>query len=170
MKTLAFTVLLAFTCHFCSAQNRQDIDSLKHELAIAQNDTIKMQIRAGLCMNYRFGSPDSSFFYGNKALELSRKLKYPKGELTALSVLMSPNISIDIAKLYKNKNQSDSSIFYAKKGLKEAITIQRQTAILESATFLSELYEPIDLKQSHQYLKLAQNYTALIKCWHYKSS
>ncbi|RDB07407.1 hypothetical protein DVG78_05235 [Runella aurantiaca] len=77
MKTLAF--LLALISSFGFAQNRQRIDSLKYELAIAKTDTSRVLIMAQLCNGYRPSKPDSAVFFGEKRMALAEKIKFPKG-------------------------------------------------------------------------------------------
>ncbi len=64
-----------------------NVDSLKTELVKANNDTTRANIFNYLCWSYRSISVDSSIFYGEKALSLSRTIKYPFGEANALIIL-----------------------------------------------------------------------------------
>ena len=80
MKISTFTIFLALisTCAF--AQDRQLIDSLKHELAIAKHDTSRVLIMAELCSSYRsYSKPDSAVFFGEKGIALAEKINFPKG-------------------------------------------------------------------------------------------
>src|SRR5258708_40284064 len=63
-----------------------------------------------------------------------------------------------IAAFYKAINQSDSAIYYARKGLEESELITQKKTILEAAALLALLYEPKDTKESLRYLKLADAY------------
>jgi two-component system, NtrC family, sensor kinase len=47
-------------------------------------DTIRVLTMAKICNLYSFTNSDSALFYGQKALDLSRQIKYPKGEANAL--------------------------------------------------------------------------------------
>jgi two-component system, NtrC family, sensor kinase len=62
---------------------------------------------------------------------------------------------LSIAKVYQKLNKKDSSIFYAKKGLEAAKTINISRSQLEAARFLSQLYEETDKKEAFDYLKMA---------------
>ncbi len=62
------------------------IDSLKQELLHAEKDTSRVLLMAELGSIYRRIS-DSSLLYGQKALELSKKINFPKGEALALYAL-----------------------------------------------------------------------------------
>ncbi len=79
MKVSAFTIFLALISSCVFAQDRQVIDSLKHELAIAKNDTSRVMIMAALCERYRSNKPDSAVFFGEKGMALAKKIKFPKG-------------------------------------------------------------------------------------------
>jgi two-component system NtrC family sensor kinase len=63
-----------------------------------------------------------------------------------------------IATFYKNVNQADSGIYYARKGLEESKLISKKKTIQEVAALLSELYEQRDTKESLRYLKIADAY------------
>ena len=63
-----------------------------------------------------------------------------------------------IATFYKNINQPDSGIYYARKGFEESQLISQKKTIQEAAALLSELYEQKDTKESLRYLKIADAY------------
>ncbi|MEJ0104584.1 MAG: hypothetical protein WDO19_19375 [Bacteroidota bacterium] len=50
-------------------------------------DTSRVWILAGLCSNYRYSNTDSSVFYGEKALNLARQIKFLRGEANTLNRL-----------------------------------------------------------------------------------
>jgi len=62
-------------------------DSLMHELAIADQDSARVLIMSRLCRYYYARNPDSSMVYGQQALILAQKIKFSKGEVSALSSL-----------------------------------------------------------------------------------
>lgn len=87
IKTLTFTLLLATACSISFAQNRNAIDSLRRELSETVQDTnqvTRMKTLADLYWTYK---TDSAFFFAQSSLDLSRKIKYPKGESNALTIL-----------------------------------------------------------------------------------
>ena len=49
-----------------------------------QQDTVRVLTMAQICNLYSATNSDSALFYGQKALDLSRQIKYPKGEANAL--------------------------------------------------------------------------------------
>ena len=58
-----------------------------------------------------------------------------------------------IAGFFKEMNQVDSSLYYAKKGLAEAQSIGYKTTILGASRILAELYELKDIKEALYYRK-----------------
>jgi hypothetical protein len=57
------------------------IDSLHQLLATTREDTIKVNLLNQLSWNFSETKPDSNLFYGNQALELSKKIHYTEGEI-----------------------------------------------------------------------------------------
>ncbi|MCC6372433.1 MAG: tetratricopeptide repeat protein [Bacteroidia bacterium] len=86
MKKLVLT-LLVYSITFANAQNRQ-IDSLQNILKEAKPDTNRVNALVQLSKEY-FGlfSYDLCTLYANKAKELSQKINYKKGEITALTIV-----------------------------------------------------------------------------------
>jgi two-component system NtrC family sensor kinase len=60
-----------------------------------------------------------------------------------------------IARFFKETNQPDSAIFYAKKGLAHAQALGFKMDILINSKILADEYEHRDIKQAFYYLKLA---------------
>ena len=93
IKTFTFSILLVFACCHGFAQVTEiqrytdNIDSLKHKLVIAKDDTSRVQMMVGLSLNYRSINPDSAQYYGQKALISARQINFPKGEVGALHYL-----------------------------------------------------------------------------------
>ena len=75
MKIL--TLLFILSCTIGFAQRQKEIDNLKHELTIAKQDTSRVRILNHLCERYRTYHVDSSLYFGQSALFLSRRIKYP---------------------------------------------------------------------------------------------
>ena len=87
IKTFIFTFLLEFAWIIGFAQDKETIDSLQHQLAIAKDDTSRINTQIQLCYVYRLGNSDSSLLYGQQALQSSQQINYPKGEIRALSYM-----------------------------------------------------------------------------------
>ncbi len=154
MKILIFTFFLAFTCSIGFGQKlsyvSKDIDSLKHELAIAKHDTSRAYILNLLCWSYRFINPDSAVIYGQKALTLSRQTKYPVGEADALIILGFTH--------QFNLNNPVAALEYSLKGLKVAEKNKIDSRKAWALERVGIAYR--DLKnypQAFRYLNLAQN-------------
>ena len=88
MKALFLVTLFLFTCHFCFAQNKQQVDSLKHLLISAKEDTNKVKLLTELSENYLYSSfEDTTQFYAYQALQLAEKLKDERGVAKAQRVI-----------------------------------------------------------------------------------
>src|ERR1700759_3375162 len=86
-KTFFFTLLILIVFSPGFSQTKKAVDSLEHQIAIAKDDTTRIKQQAYLCLLYRLGNSDSSLFYGQLALESSRKINYPQGEVLALQFM-----------------------------------------------------------------------------------
>ena len=60
------------------------IDSLQQALQVSREDTNRVLILQEMAFNYAIRRLDSAILYSNKGIELSKKLKYPKGEALCL--------------------------------------------------------------------------------------
>ncbi len=63
------------------------LDTLRHEIEIAKNDTTKISLLHTITEVYREGSLESSVYYGTEMLRLSRQLKFKLDEGYALAQL-----------------------------------------------------------------------------------
>jgi hypothetical protein len=59
-------------------------DSLLRELSKAKHDTGRVLLMANISESYRWSNPDSAMYFGQKALDLARKINFPRGEASAL--------------------------------------------------------------------------------------
>ncbi len=84
MKNLFLILLCFLSCSICFSQNER-VDNFKYDLAIAKTDTSRVLIMVSICNSLSGISPDSALYYGEKAIALARKIKFPKGEIRALS-------------------------------------------------------------------------------------
>ncbi len=71
-------------------------------------DTIRVLTMSKICNLYSATNSDSALFYGQKALDLSRQIKYPKGEANAL---------LDLALAIYNMGDYPKSMELSLKGL-----------------------------------------------------
>ena len=77
--TLIITLLVLM---FAGNAQNPTIDSLKYQLNISSEDTSRVSIIDELCNHYKFRRPDSAIYYGNKGLELTRKINSPEKEVS----------------------------------------------------------------------------------------
>ncbi|MCR8560131.1 tetratricopeptide repeat-containing sensor histidine kinase [Mucilaginibacter sp. BJC16-A38] len=112
---LSLIFLLMLLGNLCFARYRGKADSLRNELlkAIANkkkdNDTSKINDLNKLADAYQASYPDSSVYYGDLAVHISRKIKYNKGIADGLA--LSAKIYITQGKyqlVLVNLKQSDS--------------------------------------------------------------
>jgi len=68
---------------------------------------------------------------------------------------IAAEVNLSLAKLYKQNGQLDSSIFYAKQGLSDALQGNYFTDIVGAGNFLSALYESTDTKEALHYSRIA---------------
>src|SRR5688572_20468340 len=84
---LALVTLFAGQLAFAQNVNIQQADSLRRELANAKQDTSRAIILADLAEAYRTEKPDSTLYFADQALQLSRQINFPFGEMRAYLVL-----------------------------------------------------------------------------------
>ena len=91
MKTLTFILLFAFIGRISLGQNRQVLDSLRHQLAIAKQDTNRVLILVELGVTYQNTNPESTLVYGKQALDLAQKINFLRGQARAFHSLGAAN-------------------------------------------------------------------------------
>lgn len=100
---ILFTVFVILLSGSAFAQ-QQKIDSLSRELNhYSKQDTGKVGLILELAGNYYFSNSDSTRVYAQRALELSQKLDYPKGECLSYDML---------GKSYFLTSDYDSALIY----------------------------------------------------------
>jgi len=90
IKAFTVTILLLIFCGTIFSQVGGTYhlrDSLKNELVIAKNDTSRVLIMANLASAYNGFNSDTINLYGNKALELAQRIRFFRGEASALNAL-----------------------------------------------------------------------------------
>jgi two-component system NtrC family sensor kinase len=85
-KDATLIFLLMQIWNVCFSQQVQQIESLKHELEISENDTLRMLHCIRLAEAFQETNPDSSFFYAENVLKLTHKLKLRVNEAVALEL------------------------------------------------------------------------------------
>ena len=98
---LFIPVLFLFSVMCCSVSGlsqvlvtNDNLDSLSLEFKWEKNKIKKAYLAAMLGGSYRRTNIDSSFYFGNLALDLAKETKNPKSLMDAYSVLMAPYINV----------------------------------------------------------------------------
>ncbi|MBO3117726.1 tetratricopeptide repeat protein [Winogradskyella sp. DF17] len=128
-------LLLSLFCLTQVSSQQHIIDSLKVVIRNTPSDSIKIRAYSDLCWYYRTVSQDSAFFYGNKALSLSKEKNNVKGEAQALN---------DLGILYYSKAQYNKALQFYFKSLKI-----RQTT--PDSLGMASLYNKIGLVHQNTY-------------------
>lgn len=84
---VSLLILFALIMWFPAYQQNTDVlhvDKLKRELRSTKADSSQALILGQLAEVYRDRISDTSFYYAQKALELSKRINYPRGEAKAL--------------------------------------------------------------------------------------
>src|SRR5688572_32774269 len=76
-------LLMILVAH--SKAQQPDIDSLRHEIEIAQNDTVKMVLLATITEAYKELKSDSSLYFAEQILPIARKFNFKLNEADALA-------------------------------------------------------------------------------------
>ena len=90
MGTFRLTILLflitgsTFARQVDADRQRHEIDSLKHELELTQNDTLRLVLLTVLGGKYQDKKLDSSLYYARQLLPIARKLNYKIDEAYAM--------------------------------------------------------------------------------------
>lgn len=85
MKKLFFLSITFCCAAFCYSQDVMSTDSLHTMLRLAKTDSAKIWAMHDLSYNYLYSNADSSMWYAQKALGLSKKTGYTRGEIRSLN-------------------------------------------------------------------------------------
>src|SRR4026208_1718184 len=83
VKRIIYTIFFVAVVNLAGAQD-YFIDSLKKEISITQNDTVKLAILRNIARIYSEINPDSALNYAEKSLSISRRLNFKLEEANAL--------------------------------------------------------------------------------------
>jgi two-component system, NtrC family, sensor kinase len=86
-KTIVLFVFFSMIWNPGFAQDESFVDSLKQKLATASQDTTRVKLMNELSNHYKFDRPDSTLFYGYKAVTLARQINFPSGEALAMAFI-----------------------------------------------------------------------------------
>jgi len=126
MRIFLLAIIFFLRGSFANAQ-LAFIDSLKHQLDIAKEDTNKLELLIRLSFNYTWSYADTSFMYAKQALELAQKLNsgpgiaFAQGQMSsALITLGNYPLALDYAfkaLQWAEKSGSASDQSYANLGI-----------------------------------------------------
>ncbi len=135
-------------------QEKDQLDSALYfeEQAKAIQDTLKYPDIAATILNI-LGKIQAKL--NNNQLALSYYRQCVELSLLSNDYRTSAQVYTNMAQLYSKLTQNDSSVFYANKALSSAQQVSNKASILSAANLLSEIYEPIDVKQAFEYYKIA---------------
>lgn len=102
-------------------------DDALHGLDTAKQDTTRVQLMYELAAYYKYYSPDSALFYGYKALALARQIKFPQGEVNALTAIYLGQLTL---------GNDSKALETSLRGLKIA---ERNSLVNDKAFFLCAL-------------------------------
>jgi two-component system NtrC family sensor kinase len=96
MKTLltAFVIVFVFRTGLCQESQNRYIDSLQHELSVADNDTMRFILFGRIADVYTEINSDSAFYYAEKAIPYTKKMQFKLEEETALGVMGYAQINL----------------------------------------------------------------------------
>ena len=86
MKIIFSLALLLLTAPFCNGQVKK-ADSLRYALTREKTDSLRADILGDLAATYAQAKPDSELFIAQRALLLSRRIKYIDGEIQDLKLM-----------------------------------------------------------------------------------
>ena len=129
--------------------NAQNIDSLKHALTTAKEDTNKVIILGSLSFYYAKAYPDSALPYIQEAYQLSKNLKFDLGIRVSL---------VELSDLYQNLNNYKQSLMYDSIKLDLFERLKDTADIGFALTHIGNIYSELhDLKSSLLYYHKALN-------------
>ncbi len=94
MKRFITFLILIFSMQYNGIAQSPIIDSLKFELASAEDDTSRVWLLRKLIGAYRFNRPDSAIYYGMKAVTLARKINFIADEVAVMRFIAISHITL----------------------------------------------------------------------------
>jgi signal transduction histidine kinase len=95
MRTF-LTLISVLILHPCFSQDAdiRAIDSLENELAVSNNDTMRLILLGQVAEKYSEINYDSSFYYAEEVLPIARKLRFKLDEAVALRLMIYAQINL----------------------------------------------------------------------------
>ncbi len=159
MIKFAITILSLFFSVAAFSQvggTDQHRDSIRHALAIAENDTSRVLIMAELASAYNGFYPDSVVFHGNEALKLAERIHFPRGKVRAF-------ISLGLGVQLEGEYPKSFDYLYQGLQISEESNYALETAICYSSIgngywFMADYQKAVDLaKKSQKIFKTIRN-------------
>ena len=91
---LTLVAIFALQTGFCQDEEDRHIDSLQHELAVSNNDTMRLILLGQIADVYSEINPDSAFYYAEKVIPITRKLQFKLEEAAALRIMGYAQINL----------------------------------------------------------------------------
>src|SRR4030095_8043194 len=113
-----------------SAGQQTPADSLRQQLRIAKEDTMRASLLAKLSLEYVFSKPDSGLYLASEGLQLARKIDYPYGEAQNL---------FSLATYFRITGDSRQGMQFANKALAVFKTINKTEGIILCTNMLGWL-------------------------------
>ncbi|HCW07223.1 MAG TPA: hypothetical protein DGG95_07660, partial [Cytophagales bacterium] len=98
-------------------------------------------------LQFEMGNPKLAMEYLHESIRVNQKSFDPRTAAEAYNSL---------AGYFRIMKQPDSSVFYAKKALADAQSINHKQAILKASILLAGLYESANIDEAYKYLKIAR--------------
>src|SRR6478736_134320 len=91
---LTLVAIFVLQSGFCQDAQDRYIDSLQHELAVSNNDTMRFILLGKIADVYSEINPDSAFYYAEKVIPYTKGLQFKLEEATALAVMGYAQINL----------------------------------------------------------------------------
>jgi signal transduction histidine kinase len=153
IKIFSVTILLAFIGNSGFPQlagTDPQRDSLKHELAMAKDDTSHVLVMADIANAYFTNNFDSLYRYGSQALALAQRIQFSRGEIHALNAL-------GLGYLFESDYPKSLQYFYRGLQIAEKKNDVFETAVCyswigEAYWFLADYSKSVDVSNQSQKL------------------
>ena len=157
-KILFLAFLLSAWIKPVAAQDNRRIDSLKHLLVTAKEDTNKVKLYSDLSWQYVWSYPDSALLYYAPGLKLAQKLDFLKGQLTMMDVA---------ANAYGTKGNHSESLHLAFQMMKLAQNLNDSFQVAVACNVVANCYYTAgDYKNALAYWYRAKSNAAFFKAKH----
>lgn len=149
--------------HFSNNENALNLTSGYVYKDMGKNDSalifFQRAYKYAIKNNIAIQFPAITFYIGSSFWKIQQKdsaLKYFRKSLSYKATYNEGRVFYGLASIFKTTNQTDSSIFYAKKALAHSHEYKYLVTAINSAQILSEQYEKKnDLKEALKYYKIA---------------